>query len=243
MLVATRHAAEQMSSGPRASCASNGKRTSCVTGSSKVPAATSSKTAWTSPAPAGDSPAPKPSSSYARSKPTATSTPTGATTSPRSDTTSTKLVTSNTPSRVPRDQPHPGHSKRAAPCDCSGACSRGRSWLTPRACQSSGTTVILVGATPPEMRELRAIAGSRRLGRDVRGVAEAGLDETPLLLSRGPAAGARHGAAPPVAQKQEPGSALPQSPGKAGVGRPLVRTSVARPSRWRDPRALARLLS
>ena len=78
--------------------------------SSKAPAATSSKIAWTSPEPAGDCPVPRPSSSSEPSAATATSTPTGATTSHKNADASTNPATSTDTSRRPRD-----HSRRAAP--------------------------------------------------------------------------------------------------------------------------------
>src|SRR5674536_150223 len=80
-------------------------------GSSKAPAATWSKTGWTSPAPAGDSAVPRPSSGSAHFAATATSKTTGATTSPRNATASTNPATPATSFRTrreaPPEEPHP----------------------------------------------------------------------------------------------------------------------------------------
>src|SRR5664279_135829 len=78
--------------------------------SSRAPVVTSSKTAWTSPAPVGDWTAPKPSSNSVRYTATATSTPTGTTTSRENENAYTHLATTTTPSHKqhdPSEEPHP----------------------------------------------------------------------------------------------------------------------------------------
>jgi hypothetical protein len=74
-------------------------------GSSKVPVATSSKTAWTSPEHAGDSKAPRPSSSYESYAATAISPATGPTTWHKNENESTRPATPAAASREPPDAP------------------------------------------------------------------------------------------------------------------------------------------
>jgi hypothetical protein len=70
------------------------------------PAATWSRTEWTSPGRAGVWTAPRPSSSYARCVPTATSTPTGSSTNNKNTSAITRQNTANSPTTTP-DQPTP----------------------------------------------------------------------------------------------------------------------------------------
>ncbi|HVM00185.1 MAG TPA: hypothetical protein VM324_12910, partial [Egibacteraceae bacterium] len=77
-----------------------------------APADSSSRTAWTSPAPAGASRAPKPSSNCAPCSATVTSTPTETCTWPENTNVSTSHATPTAPSHrphnVPPGEPHPG---------------------------------------------------------------------------------------------------------------------------------------